>query len=379
MNDAAGFDPTALGFEPVPTPWGPAWWRVEDVPLGPAPAPVDARWGPALGLNHPGPRAFLDLEATGRRITASTYAFLVGLLVWQGEEGRFHQWVLPHPAAEAALWHHVAALWPAGAVLFTYNGARFDLPLLQTRAQMAGVAPGPWDDAAHVDVLPWVRRAFRGTWPDHRLTTAAARLAAMPRPADDLDAALLPELYHHALLTRAPLPLRPAQSHHRADVLALAAVWAALARELAALPPTRAYPATTWLSRGRLYAQHHDWPRARAAFQRAQTRARTPDERRQAGLRLAEVYRRLGEPDAAHALWRELAAEGVWEAYQHLIRAALRARDPNTACRWLRQAQAHLRAATTSPLERALWQPKFAALARRVQRGQGTACDAEAT
>ncbi|NPA31507.1 MAG: ribonuclease H-like domain-containing protein, partial [Chloroflexi bacterium] len=230
-------DGSRLGFVARPTPFGPAWQRVVSLPAPEPPPRLPTAWAEALGYTHPGPWAFVDVESTGRRITASTYAFLVGLLVWPAQGAPvLHQWLLPHPADEAALWHHLAEQWPRGAVLFTYNGARFDLPLLEARGQAVGLTTRPWAQTPHVDLLPWVRRAFRGAWPDHRLGTAVERLLGRARPASDVPAAALPDLYHHALLTGDVTPLAPAVVHNQADLEALAALWTALGRELARLP-----------------------------------------------------------------------------------------------------------------------------------------------
>ncbi len=361
-------DPGRLGFTPQATPHGLAWWRTATIPAATWPPMPETAWAAALGFAHRGPWVVLDLESTGRRLAARTYAFLVGVLeVHPQRPWQWRQWLLPHPADEAALWHHVAATWPADAVLVTYNGARFDLPLMHMRAQMVGLWAPPWAGAQHVDVLSWVRRAFREAWPNYRLGTAAQRLVGLERPADDVPAASLPERYHHALLTRDVTPLAPAVSHHQADVLALAQVWLALARDLAQPPRARHYPAATWLSRGRLYRQYRDLPRARQALKRAFRRATTPELRARAGLALAAVQRQMGDRAAACAVWEALAAEGVWEAYEHRIRAARRwDNDLEQARGWLRRAQVHLAAASTSPLDRALWQPKFQALAERL-------------
>jgi len=365
---SAGLQAARLGFEAYSTPYGQAWMRVVSLPPVDAPPATPAGWAQALAYAHPGPWAFLDLESTGRRRTASTYAFLVGLVVWRADQPpRLHQWLLPHPADEAALWHHVVEHWPSSAVLFTYNGARFDVPLLDTRAQAVGLSHRPWAQARHVDLLSWVRRLFRGAWPDQRLRTAAERLLGRRAFPHDVPASALPELYHHALLTGDVTPLAPAVAHNQADLEILLALWPALGRELAHLPRGARYPATTWLSRARLYRQHGDAARAQAALERAFRQARTPQERAQAGLALADAYRRAQQQDAALAVWEALAAEGVWEAYEQRIRAALRwARDPEQARAWLRRVQAHLAAASTSPLDRALWGPRFAKWAERL-------------
>ncbi len=364
--------PDMLGFQARPTPYGPAWQRQLRLPAPHPPQPEATAWAEALGATHPGPWLFLDLESTGRRVDAATYAFLVGLLVWQpGRPWRLYQWLLPHPAEEAALLTALAEIWPSGSpLLLTYNGQRFDLPLLESRALLNGLTEPPWMHPRHVDVLPWVRRVFRGAWPNHRLSTAAQRLLGQARPKDDLPGRLIPEVYHHALLTGEVAPLAPVLRHNQADLVALAGIWSALSRELSRLPPARRYPATTWLARGRLYHQYDDEQRAHRAWQRAYRRADTPETRARAGLALAQAYYRAGEEDAACALWQELAVEGIWEAYERCLRWYRRRGEYEAARDWLRRAQAHLQAPSTSRLDRALWQARFAAWQKRLQRDE---------
>ena len=84
------------------------------------------------------PRArilYLDLETTGLSGGAGTVAFLVGCALSR-EDGSFliRQFVLPSFAAERAL---IAAVseWARAeaAVLVTYNGRTFDVPVMETR------------------------------------------------------------------------------------------------------------------------------------------------------------------------------------------------------------------------------------------------------
>ena len=103
------------------------------------------------------PRArilYLDLETTGLSGGAGTVAFLVGCALSR-EDGSFliRQFVLPSFAAERALIGAVSEWARAeAAVLVTYNGRTFDVPVMETRWAFHRLR-SPWDELPHLDML----------------------------------------------------------------------------------------------------------------------------------------------------------------------------------------------------------------------------------
>ena len=154
------------------------WVRVEQPSRA---IPVDRD----LLANLPGqppahvPLVCLDTETTGLATAAGTVAFLVGVGLWQGQQFRQVQLLLPDQPDEPALLDMVASLIPPGAWLVTYNGRCFDWPLLVARYRMARRdAPA---HSGHLDLLSTVRRLFRHRMSDARLRSAEESLLGVGR------------------------------------------------------------------------------------------------------------------------------------------------------------------------------------------------------
>jgi uncharacterized protein YprB with RNaseH-like and TPR domain len=113
-----------------------------------------------------GPRLlFFDLETTGLSGGAGTYAFLVGFGFFDQDGFRTRQHFLRGYGGERALLdaveQEVSARQAAGrAVLVTYNGRSFDVPLIETRYQFNRMR-SPFDGMPHVDMLFPARRLWR--------------------------------------------------------------------------------------------------------------------------------------------------------------------------------------------------------------------------
>ena len=85
---------------------------------------------------------FLDTETTGLAGGAGTLAFLVGLGYFDAnDQFVIEQYFLKDPAHEAAMLAAINRHVHACETLVTFNGASFDIPLLQTRYTLSRIAP----------------------------------------------------------------------------------------------------------------------------------------------------------------------------------------------------------------------------------------------
>jgi len=204
------------------------------------------------------PRArilYLDLETTGLSGGAGTVAFLVGCALSR-EDGSFliRQFVLPSFAAERAL---IAAVseWARAeaAVLVTYNGRTFDVPVMETRWAFHRLR-SPWDDLPHLDMLHVARRLWsKKVASDTTPAQQAARAYAMPEKEDsgcrlvqlertlfevervgDVSGFEIPGRYFDFVRRGDWAVLEPVLHHNRLDLLSLAGVTARAARLLRA-------------------------------------------------------------------------------------------------------------------------------------------------
>ncbi len=293
-------------FEVLKTPNGACARRLTR--LAAAPAALDASsiallageeclreldWSAAL---------FLDCETTGLSTGAGSVAFLVGVASVEAGMLEIEQFLIRDYGEEPALlWALAARLRRAGAVV-TYNGKRFDLPLLESRFILAR-QDGAWAPPAHLDLLYAVRRLFGRRLESCALALVEAAVLGRPR-GDDTPGWMMPSLFFAYLADGDPVHLEPALLHNRADLCALVDVLALLCQHVGA-PVGAALNPEDRLALGRFFE-------ARGQPERALEEYATVDcdgtVGLSAGLRRARLLRRRGRPREAaallHALWR---------------------------------------------------------------------------
>lgn len=312
---------SAVGGEPV----APGLVRVTETDPGvPMPDPQLLGHLPeAAGLDAERV-LFLDTETTGLAGGTGTVAFLVGV-AWPGSQGLVTtQLLLTGMAGEAAMLDALADVAAGATAVVTYNGKRFDGPLLATRYRLHD-RPSPFGGLPHLDLLYPVRRLYRRRWPDCRLVTAEQRLLGRERERD-LPGSEAPEAWRAFLRSGRPGQVPAVARHNREDIRSLAALLPALASGHRAPRPTGADPLAA--ARARL-----------AEGDEAVARALLTEQADQLGrdgrLELARLHRRAGEDAAARALWQGLAEQGCPRAIEHLAKHfEHRLRDPATALAW---------------------------------------------
>lgn len=216
--------------------------------------PSGATWralAPQLaGVPMPGeggsPVVFLDVETTALDRGAGALAFMIGLAAFVGGALRVEQWILSQLSAEPAMLaeviERVTALAGPGAVLASYNGASFDVPLLRMRLQRARQLArlGPLRsglERPHVDLLHPARRMWQGRDRDCRLATLE-RTRLGVRRVHDLAGHEIPAVFWAWLRRPGDAEVRAlmqrAADHNLADLVTLPALGAAIGRCLTA-------------------------------------------------------------------------------------------------------------------------------------------------
>jgi hypothetical protein len=205
----------------------PVWTRQGRVALARL-ADLDPAQAGRLGAAcAPADLLFLDTETTGLAGGTGTVAFVVGLGCLAGGQFVLRQYLLARPGAESAMLALLAAACPDDAVLVTYNGKSFDLPLLATRFRLARLAD-PCTGRRHLDLLHAARRALRGQAPDFRLKTVEA-VALRYRREDDLPGSEAPAAWRALLREGRWESVAGVLRHNRDDLTSLAALFVHLA------------------------------------------------------------------------------------------------------------------------------------------------------
>jgi uncharacterized protein YprB with RNaseH-like and TPR domain len=239
---------------------------------------------------------FLDTETTGLAGGTGTYAFLVGAAVVDGGRVVVEQYFMRDFDDEPALLTALEPLLARARALVTFNGAGFDVPLLETRFVLARRR---WPAALpHIDLLRPARRVWTGWLADCRLSTLERAVLGLARE-DDVPGGIIPMLYFDYLRTRRAAPLRRVFEHNRHDVLTLVGLvgWfgRALSDEASVRPEERA-------GLGRLW-EPFDLDRALACYRSALDDGLPEAVARWARLRLAWWEKRAARWTAACELW----------------------------------------------------------------------------
>ncbi len=245
---------------------------------------------------------YLDTETTGLAGGTGTYAFLVGVGFVDGTDFEVCQLFMRDLDEEPALLSALDTLLKRFEGLVTYNGAAFDLPLLETRFVLGRRRwPG---ERFHLDLLPTARRLWKGRLTDCRLGTVEQHVLGFARE-DDVPGALIPSLYFDYLRRRHPGDLPRVFEHNRHDILSLAALtgWVAEAADRAPDPGQAPEDLAAF---GRLW-ERRDAARGEACYRMALGLGLEGPARERLLSRLAWTERRRARFAEARALWEEMA------------------------------------------------------------------------
>jgi uncharacterized protein len=163
---------------------------------------------------------FLDAETTGLAGGTGTYAFLVGAAWLEDDRLVLTQHFMRDFDEEPALLAALRPLLERASGLVTFNGATFDLPLLETRFLMTRRR---WPTLPHLDLLRPARRMWASYLVDCRLATLEREVVGLARE-DDIAGGLIPALYFDFLRSRRAAPLGRVLAHNRDDILTLVAL-----------------------------------------------------------------------------------------------------------------------------------------------------------
>jgi len=249
---------------------------------------------------------FLDAETTGLAGGTGTYAFLVGAAWVEDDRLVLAQHFMRDFDEEPALLAALRPLLERASGMVTFNGASFDLPLLETRFIMARRR---WPATLpHLDLLRPARRVWTSCFADCRLATLEREVVGVVRE-DDIAGALIPALYFDFLRSRRAAPLGRVLAHNRDDILTLVGLLGWFGGALSA----RAEMTAAELGGlGRLW-EPVDVERALACYRAALAAGLAGAPAQAVRLRLARWEKRLARWEAARSLWEAAVRHATFD------------------------------------------------------------------
>ncbi len=279
---------------------------------------------------------FLDTETTGLQGGAGTLAFLVGLGAFEGDEFVVTQYLMRDYDEEVFVLKPVMARLASARALVTFNGASFDMPLLESRLTMNRLRPEQ-PLTRHLDLLHIARRVFKLRIPRCSLQTLEREVFGQQRE-DDLPGAQVPERYFRYLKTKDMALLEDILQHNAQDILSLARLLYAL-KHLHE-EPLSASDQRDLVSLGRVYEKRGERERAGMCYRACSDR----QVREFAQLRLAELMRRQGDHQGAASAYEALKLDGRGGPRVYIALAKLyehRFREPERALAIARQGMVY--------------------------------------
>lgn len=321
-----------------------------------------AQWAgdPALRTMQPTDLAFLDTETSGLAGGTGTYAFMIGAARYINGSLHLVQFFMRDPAEEPALLEALSDFLAPCAALVTFNGKSFDAPLLKTRYTLHSI-PCPFENFAHIDLLPLARRLWRDRLPSRALKALEVDIMKAARGADEVPGYEIPFLYFDFLRTGDATPLKGVFYHNQLDVVAMAALLQHTAGLLADPFEADLEYGLDVIALGKLFESLGDWNAAARLFERGLEMGLSPTDFSSATQRLSTLQRRRGDLDRAVALWKKAATAG--HIYAHVELAKYHehhAKDPAAALYWTLAAQKLVQDNPKMPLhEKKHWQAEL--------------------
>ncbi len=275
--------------------------------------------------------AWLDTETTGLAGGTGTYVFLIGIASAGDGCISLTQYFLRDLGAEPEMLEAVGDHLRGFDALVTFNGTRFDLPLLQTRFLLCRMR-ADIESESHLDLMNLARRLWYRRLGGYSMALLEQMILRVERVID-VPGWMIPSLYVQFLHTGDPDVLEPVFAHNEQDILSLVALHGLTGEVLAR--PDHTPVTVDWFGLGRLLDARGNAGTAAGCYCRALDEEREPSVRRRAVTALTRHYRLTGQLESLLDLWDHEVQMNIIPRWQALERLAMvwewELRDPARA------------------------------------------------
>ena len=266
----------------------------------------------AMLAGHPGiagmdisDALFLDTETTGLAGGTGTFAFLIGLGWYEGQDFVVCQLFARDFHEESSMLALLSDMAAQKRFLVTFNGRAFDVNLLSAR-YILNRLQNPLTDMPHLDLLFPSRRLAGYRLENCRLGTLENEVLDFHRTGD-VPGYEIPGRYFSWLKHRDASPLEEVFHHNRLDIVSMAALAAHLADLLTGgCEQPHAHPGDL-LAAARMHLKHGDKTIARALLD-ALAKSRDSLVARNAGMTLSLFHKRQGAWEDAVRIWEDMVS-----------------------------------------------------------------------
>jgi len=245
---------------------------------------------------------FLDTETTGMQ-GAGMVPFLVGLGYFEGDDFHMVQYFIRDFDEEPSMLHALGKWIERFRLVVTYNGAAFDIPLLESRFTLARF-DNPFAEMPHFDLLTGARRLWRNGHGSCRLVALEREIVSFPR-GPDVPGARIPRVYFDFVNYGSSSELAGVFTHNIYDVISLAALTVCACDAVTAEPAQFDNPLDLY-SLARILENTLEWKRCGPLYEMALAGGLPEPSRSKAAENLSVLYRRSGDHERALAICEEL-------------------------------------------------------------------------
>lgn len=250
--------------------------------------------------------AFVDTETTGLAGGTGTYAFLVGVGVFEAERFTIHQFFMRDYHEEPAQLLALGELLDRLEAVVSFNGKSFDLPLLETRFILARQPPR-LTQVPHLDLLSPARRFWKYRLDSCALSSLEAEVLGVQRAEADVPGWLIPNLYVDYARSGDARDMPRIFYHNAQDILSLVTLTARMCDLLAGpLSLDEAVPGEDLYGLGRLFQDIGQWTEAERSYARAAKSCRSSRVCEMAMRDLAYLLKRQERRSEALPWWEQL-------------------------------------------------------------------------
>jgi uncharacterized protein len=281
---------------------------------------------------------FLDTETTGLSGGTGTFAFLVGLGRFSGNDFKLTQFFLRDPSEENSLLAAISEYCDSGTTVVTYNGKSFDIPLLSTRYTLQAIS-SPFLKMSHLDLLPLARRLWRDRLPSRSLGYIEKEILGAARTQDEVPGWMIPQLYFDYMRSGDSRPLAGVFYHNAMDILSLAALLKHTNFMISEPLSLIDQPGIDVIAIGKLYEDLGYRDTAIQLYEKGLGMGLPEEFYLRTIERFANLYKQERKWDPALDLWQKAADRGELYAFIELAKYYEHiARNPREAFSWTRSA-----------------------------------------